>query len=243
MLASWSDVYFSEISSVIAKTSLVNIFIKVTIFVVAGLIILDYLGISITPIITGFGIGGLAVALALQDTLSNLFAGLQVLVARQIRPGDYIKLESSEEGYAIDITWKNTVIRTWSNNLIVIPNSKIANSIVVNYYKPEKELSVLVQVGVSYESDLEKVEKVVVDTAKEILEKVPGGVKNFEPFIRYHTFSDSSIDFTVFLRAKEYVDQYLLKHEFIKALHRRFQKEGIEIPFPIRTVYLKKDSS
>lgn len=242
ILGNLVDIYLADVSSVIAKTSLINILLKIVLFVIAGLIILDYFGISITPIITGLGIGGLAVALALQETLSNLFAGLQVLVARQIRPGDYIKLESGEEGYVLDVTWRNTVIRALPNNLIIIPNSKLANSIVVNYYKPEKELSVVIKVGVSYDSDLEKVEQVVVEVAKEVLQKIPGGVKEFEPFIRYHTFNDFSIDFSVILRAKEYVDQYLLKHEFIKALHKKFQQEGIEIPFPIRTVYLKKES-
>jgi small-conductance mechanosensitive channel len=100
-------------------------------------------------------------------------------------------------------------------------------------------MAVLVQVGVSYRSDLEKVERVTIDVAKEVLQKVDGGVKEFEPFIRYHTFGDFSINFTVILRAKEYVHKYLITHEFIKRLHRRYQMEGIEIPFPIRTVYVK----
>ncbi|RLI13550.1 mechanosensitive ion channel family protein, partial [Candidatus Bathyarchaeota archaeon] len=76
--------------------------------------------------------------------------------------------------------------------------------------------------------------------AREVLQRVQGGVAEFEPFIRYHTFDDFSINFTVILRAKEYVDRYLLTHEFIKALHKRYREEGIEIPFPIRTVIMKE---
>ena len=99
------------------------------------------------------------------------------------------------------------------------------------------------RLGVSYQSDLEKVEKVTIEVAKEVLQEVEGGVKEFEPFIRYHTFSDFSINFTVILRAKEYVSKYLITHEFIKRLHRRYQQEGIKIPFPIRTVYMKNEIS
>jgi small-conductance mechanosensitive channel len=205
------------------------------------LIMLQSLGISITPIITALGVGGLAVALALQDTLSNLFSGLQILISRQLRPGDYIRLDTGEEGYVADITWRNTTIRALPNNMIVVPNAKLASSIIVtNYYMPEQEMSVLVQVGVAYESDLEKVEKVTIEVAKEVMKEVPGGVPEFEPFTRYHTFADFSINFSVILRAKEVVDQYLIKHEFVKRLHRRYLKEGIQIPFPIRTIHMKE---
>jgi small-conductance mechanosensitive channel len=78
-----------------------------------------------------------------------------------------------------------------------------------------------------------------MEVGKETMKEVPGGVAEFEPFIRYHTFGDHSIDFTVILRAKEFVDQYVIKHEFVKGLHQRYREEGIEIPFPIRTVFLK----
>jgi small-conductance mechanosensitive channel len=105
---------------------------------------------------------------------------------------------------------------------------------------PQPEMACLVQVGVSYESDLEKVERVTVEVGKEVLEKTAGGIKEFDPFIRYHTFSDFSVNFTVILRVATFVDKYLVTHEFIKALHKRYKKEGIEIPFPIRTVHLKE---
>lgn len=198
------------------------------------------MGISISPILAGLGIGGLAVALALQDTLSNLIAGLQIILSRQLKPGDYVQLNSGEEGYVVDITWRNTTIRELADNLIIIPNSKLSQSIVKNYYMPEKSLSVLVQVRVCYDSDLDEVEKVVMEVAKETLNSVPGADRNFKPLIRYHTFSDSSIDFTVILRAEEFADQFLIKHEFIKKLLNRFRKENIKIPYPIRTVYLER---
>lgn len=125
--------------------------------------------------------------------------------------------------------------------LIVIPNSKLASVIIINYYLRGREIAVLVQVGVSYDSDLQKVERVTIEVGKEVMREAPRGVPEFELFIRYHTFADFSINFTVILRAKGFVDQYLIKHEFIKRLHQRFKEEEIEIPFPRRTVYLREN--
>lgn len=210
--------------------------------VVGGLVILDTLGISITPVLTALGVGGLAVALALQDTLANLFAGLSILASGRIRIGDYIKLASGEEGFVTDIRWGDTAIRTLPNSVIVIPNKTLASTLLTNFNQPTKDLAVPVQVGVSYGSDLEKVEKVTTEVGREVMQQVKGGVPGFEPFIRYHTFGESSINFSVILRGQEFTDQHLVKHEFIKRLQRRYAQEGIEIPFPIRTVHLKSEA-
>ncbi len=233
--------YAHRIEGTLPATSLFTNLTKLLVFLIGALIILQTLNISITPILTALGVGGLAVALALQDTLSNLFSGLQVIASKQVKPGDYVKLESGEEGYVTDITWRNTAIRALPNNMIIVPNSKLASTLVTNYYQPEKEMSVLVQVGVSYQSDLKQVEQVTIDVAKEVMREVKGGVPEFEPFIRYHTFADFSINFTVILRAREFTDQFLVKHEFIKRLHEYYQREGIEIPFPIRTLQFRKE--
>lgn len=202
------------------------------------LVALNSLGVSIAPLLTALGVGGLAVGLALQDTLANLFAGIHILVSRQIRPGDFVRLDSGEEGYVQDVTWRYTTIRQLPNNLVVVPNAKLASAIVHNFYLPDPEQAVLVPVGVSYASDLAQVETVTIAVAKEVLAEVQGGVTTFEPFIRYNAFSDSSINFNVIMRGREFADQHLIRHEFIKRLHRRFAAERIEIPFPQRTVHL-----
>ncbi|MCX7984123.1 MAG: mechanosensitive ion channel family protein [Bacteroidetes bacterium] len=229
-----------KVQTVLPSTSIIVNITRWTIYVLGALIILQTMGISITPILTALGVGGLAVALALQDTLSNLFAGLHILLTRQIRPGDYIKLSSGEEGIVADITWRNTTIQQLANNLIIIPNSKLANTIVINHYLPEKDLSITIPLGVSYESNLEHVEHVTLEVAREVLREVPGGVPDFEPVIRFHTFGDFSINCNVALRAREYADQFLLRHEFIKRLHKRYAKEGIIIPYPTRTIYVEQ---
>jgi len=236
-------VYAKNVEGVLPGTSLFANLARLFVFLIGILVLLQSLRISITPILTALGVGGLAVALALQDTLSNLFAGLQIIASGQVKIGDYVKLDSGEEGYVADITWRNTSIRALPNNMIIVPNSKVASALVTNYYQPEKEMSVLVQVGVSYESDLKKVERVTIEQARETLQTVTGGVQEFQPFIRYHTFDNSSINFSVILRAKEFTDQFLLKHEFVKALHERYQKEDIEIPFPQRTLHIRKEEN
>jgi len=207
------------------------------VFAMGLMIILQTLGVSITPLITALGIGGLAVALALQDTLSNLFAGLLIIATGQIKSGDYVKLEGGSEGYVSDITWKNTTLLAIPNNIIIVPNSKLSSTIITNYYQPRKELLVKLDVGVSYDSDLKHVERVTMEVAKETLRETKGGVADFEPYVRYNTFADFSINFTVVMSVGEYFDQHLITHEFIKRLHERYRQEGIVIPFPIRTVY------
>lgn len=229
----------SNAGSIYPSTSIVSNIAKIGIYIICFLVILQTNGVSITPLLTALGVGALAVALALQDTLSNLFSGLQVIASRQIRIGDYIKLNTNEEGYVSDITWRNTIIRALPNNYIIVPNSKIASAIVTNYYLPEKEMSVLVEVSVSYDSDLERVEAVTISTAREVLKATTGGVPDADPFIRYHTFGDSAISFSVILRAKEFTDQFLLKHVFIKKLIETYKTNSIKIPYPIRNVILK----
>jgi small-conductance mechanosensitive channel len=223
----------------VAATTLTQNVVKGVIIAIGILIFLNTLGISITPLITALGIGGIAVALALQDTLGNLIAGINISLSKRIRIGDYIQLDSGQEGYVVDMTWRLTTVRQLPNNMVVIPNTKLAQAIVINYNLPEREMSTLVQVGVSYDSDLEHVEEVTIDVARTVLQKVEGGVPGFDPFIRYHTFDDFSINFTVILRVAEFVNKYLVQHEFVKALHKRYKEEGIEIPFPIRTLHSK----
>jgi len=225
----------------IPTTGLAYGILKGTVFVIGFLIILTILGISITPLITALGVGGLAVALALQDTLANLFAGIHILVEKSIRVGDFIKLETGQEGYVEDITWRTTRIRMLPNNIVIIPNSKLSQSIVTNYYLPEKRMSILIPIGVSYSSDPEMVERILVEEAKKAVGEVPGLLGDPEPFVRFIPgFGESSLDFTLICQVQEFVDQYPVQHELRKRIFKRFKEEGIEIPFPHRTVYLRE---
>ncbi|MEV6024853.1 mechanosensitive ion channel family protein [Streptomyces sp. NPDC052036] len=225
-----------------SATIFVNI-TRVVVLAMGFLVMLQTLGISIAPLLTALGVGGLAVALALQDTLANLFAGIHILASKTVQPGDYIRLSSGEEGYVVDINWRQTTVRQLSNNLVVIPNGQLAKSNMINYTRPEQQLTVLVQVGVGYDSDLEHVEKVTMEVVAEVMTEITGAVPDHEPAIRFHTFGDSRIGFTVILGVGEFSDQYRIKHEFIKRLHKRYRAEGIRIPAPARTVALHQGAT
>lgn len=232
--------YGSAASSTLPVTTLTQSLASLAVAMVGILILLDTLHISVTPILTALGVGGIAVALALQDTLSNLFAGFYVSLAGQVRVGDYIKLDTSEEGYVTDISWRSTTIRALPNNLIVVPNAKLAQAIVTNYHLPEKRMSLLVPVGVSYDSDPEEIERILTEEATSAAGQIPGLLAEPAPFVRFIPgFGNSSIDFTLICQVAEFVDQYLVQHELRKRIFKRFRREGIEIPFPIRTLYIK----
>ena len=233
--------YSARVGGPLLSTSMFANLTRIFIFIVGALIVLQSLGVSITPILTALGVGSLAVALALQDTLSNLFAGIHIIASQQVRPGDYVQLDSAQEGYVTDITWRYTTIRALPNNMVIIPNSKLASAIVTNFYNPETQMAVRVPVGVNYASDLDRVEEISLAVARETMREVPGGIPDFEPVLRFHTFGESSIDFNVIMRCREFTDQFVVRHEFVKRLHRRYRAEGIEIPFPIRTVHLQKE--
>lgn len=239
--------YGTEISSR-TKTDLddkyLHIFkrvLNIALYIIVGLVILQQLGISVTPLLASLGIAGLAVGLALQDTLANFFAGFYLISERAVKIGDYVEIEGGTvKGHVEDVNWRTTRIKTLANNRVILPNSKFAQSTIINYQAPTAEMSLVIPVGVSYDSDLDQVEKVTVAVAKEVLQTVEGGMKDFEPFIRYNDFGDSSIKLSVILRINDPVAQYMIKHEFIKRLRKRYHKEKIEIPFPIRTIYMKK---
>ncbi len=193
------------------------------------LVILQTLGVSITPMITALGVGGLAVALALQDTLANLFAGLHILLSRQVHTGDFVRLETGQDGYVQDVTWRYTSILR-DDSLLVVPNAKLAAAITMNFTRPDAEVTVPVEVIVTYDADLDLVERVSTEVVREVMKEVDGGVPTASPKIRFHKLGVASIQFTATLTARDVASQPLIRHEFIKRLLRRFRLEGIELP-------------
>lgn len=226
----------------VQSTGLLNVLIKITVYLIGFIVVLNIFGVSIAPLITALGIGGLAVGLALKDTLENLFAGIHIMTEKTVRVGDFIRLETGQEGYVEDISWRTTRIRMLQNNMLVIPNSKLSQSIVVNYSLPEKRMSLQIPVSVSYFEDPEKVERILIEEAKKASEEVAGLLSEPEPFVRFVPgFGESSLDFTLICQIEEIALQYHIQHELRKRIFKRFKEEGIEIPFPQRVVWLKND--
>ena len=208
--------------------------LPITVYAFGLLIALDGLNVSISPLLAGFGIGGLAVALAVQPTLSNFFSGTYLVTEGELKEGDYIEIEGGPAGYVVEVSWRSTKIRNRMNNLVIIPNSKMVESIVTNYYSPTPAMNVIVNGGVSYDSDLLEVERIVMEVAKGVIAESPSAVKENEPFFGYSEFGDSNIDFWIYLQAKDRFGTFNITTEVIKGIHRRFKEEGIVINYPVR---------
>ena len=208
--------------------------LPLAIYSIALLVTLDGLGVAISPLLAGFGIGGLAVALAVQPTLSNFFAGTYLVTEGELKEGDFIELDGGPSGYVVDVGWRSTKIRSRFNNLVIIPNSKMVDTIVTNFYSPTPAMNVIVNCGVSYDSNLKQVEEIVTEIANDLVKTSPYAIEEVDPFIGFSNFGDSNIDFFVFLQAKDRTESFILKSELIKRIHHRFDKEGIEINYPVR---------
>jgi len=225
-----------------ARASLVDptaFFIRVLFAGLGMMILLDNLGVSLTAVWTSLGIGSVAVALALQDTLSNFFAGIYLRLDRPVKLGDFIKIESKEEGRVDHLGWRSTWIKTRDNTIVVVPNSKLSSSIVTNYSMPGPQLSCSVPFSVSYDADLEHVEAVVAEEAKALAGRMPGLLAEPEPSVELIPgFGIYALHLQLNFSVADYEDQLPAQHELRKRILARFRKEGIAIPFPQRDVHL-----
>ena len=232
--AGLTSTYAGREGSFLPVTSLVPGLTRLLVYIVGLLIILSTLEISIAPLLTALGVGGLAVALALQNTLANVFAGLYLIASGQIKPGHYVRLNTGEEGYTLDIDWRSTTMRTILGNTVIIPNATMASSIVTNYTLGRGLIFFRIPIAVDYESDLRQVEKITDEVARSAMRTVDSTLEDIEPEIYFHTFGEFSLNLTAVVAVRDYFDRYRLKHEFMIQLIQRFDEEGINIPFPIK---------
>ena len=226
----------NELNSPILK-DLIVLFV----FVIGLFIAFQIIGISITTLITALGVGTAVIGLVFRDTLSNLLSGFYILVSKNIRVGDYIKFDEYE-GYVKDIHWHTTHIRTLSKNIIAVPNSKLTSSVITNYNLTFEHMSVVFSFSVGYKENLERVEKLLIEIAKEVVNKVESADKSYEPVVRYRSFGSSGIDLSLVVKAKEFLNQYLIIHELIKAIKKRFEEENIDIPYQTINVIIENES-
>ena len=233
----WLEIYFRRTNSNQRRSWMFPLIQRgawVLIVAVTGMLVLDILGINISPLVAGLGITGLAVALALQPTLGNFFSGTYIMSEGVIGAGDYIEMESGISGYVVDVNWHSTLLRTWTNNLVAVPNAKISETVVTNYSKPEDPLDVVVSCGVSYQSDLVKVERMSLEVMERLRREHPDAHEDTDPIFRYEAFGDSNINFYMVIRAKDRLAGFVVRSELIKQLHSRLAAEGITINYPMR---------
>ena len=208
----------------------------VIIYAIGGLLMMDVLGINISPLIAGLGLGGLAVALAIQPTLANLFAGTYVMTEGVIATGDYIQLENGLQGYVVEVGWRSTRIRDWHNNLVVVPNSKFAETIITNFQQPTNAVNVYFECGTSYDSDLYRVEEICLEVMDTIIDSHPMAIKEYGKYFAFDNFGDSNVNFWLFVQATDRLGSFVVQSDMMKLLHKRFQEEGIVINYPVRTL-------
>lgn len=232
-----------------SSSSLLNTIFKFVIYASSALIILQELGISIAPIVTAMGVGGFAIAYGVQETVANIFSGLHLIITRQVKINDFIKLSSGAEGRVTDINLRYTTITPAAEgSVIVIPNKDIAGAIMTNFSRPRQDVGIVITIGVSYDSDLDLVERVTLEVMKKVQQENDDYDPNdatspLHPAVLYQEFADSAIEFWAVLHASVYTKQLKIRHEFIKEITRRYREEGINIPFPIRTLDIPQDSA
>jgi small-conductance mechanosensitive channel len=208
------------------------------------IIFLDNIGVTLTAVWTTLGVGSVAVALALQETLSNFFSGLYLMADRPVRLNDYIKLDSNQEGYVLRIGWRSTILRTLGNNYVVIPNSTLAKATVTNFSAPETRMGYSLPVSVAYGTDLDKVEKALLDVAQEAIRAgLDGLLAQPAPSVSFSPgFGASSMDFSLNMQVRQFTDQYSVQSDLRKRIVKKFKEAGIEMPFPTRTLVLDKSA-
>jgi small-conductance mechanosensitive channel len=215
--------------------------ITITVFAIGILLILDAVGVSISPLLAGLGIGGLAVALALQPLLSNIFASSYVITDATVAVGDYIEVDGGPTGVVEDIGWRAARIRTFDNNIVLVPNATLADSIITNYDSADARADARVDCGIAYEEDLARVEAVVLEEMEELRRTLEVIDTTRDPLFRYAEFGDSNINFFVKMRAITWADSFLLKHEMMKRIHGRLTAEGITINYPARRLMMASE--
>lgn len=210
---------------------------KALIAIFALMVVMDTLGFDITALIAGLGVGGLALAFAARESIANLFGGISLILDKTIRVGDKIELESGVVGVVAEIGLRSTRIRSYDNEEIIVPNAQIANSRIKNYARPEKRTRSKVEFTTVYGSDVDEVKKVVLEEIKknEVVLEDP------KPNVIFYEMADFSLKFKAYFWVKDFKQVWKTKLALTQAIYNRLNKEGIGIPFPTQTIYLKKD--
>jgi small-conductance mechanosensitive channel len=196
-----------------------------------GLIIWD---INLTPLFASAGIAGIAIALAAKDTMANFFGGISLYADRAYKVGDYIILDTAQRGEVVEMGIRSTKIKTRDDVMISIPNSILANSMIINESAPKPRFRIRIDVGVAYGSDLRKVEKVLLNVAAQN----EGLAGKPEPRVRVRAFADSSVNFQLLVWVRDPSEKGRQTHNLLKAIYKNFAAEGITIPFPQQDVHL-----
>ena len=208
---------------------------QIVVWVIAAIIVLDHFGIGVSSLVVTLGAGSFAIALAAQETLSNMIAGFVLFVDRPFRVGDRVLLENGTKGDVVEIGLRSTKILTFDNTIMVVPNSQIVQEKITNLSYPDPKIRVLVDFGVSYDSDLDKVKELALGIARDH----PLILENPAPEVDFLEFGDSSLNLRLVGRTADYKKQWVTAEEIRMDLWHKFKENNIEIPFPQRDVWFR----
>ncbi|HEY8377551.1 MAG TPA: mechanosensitive ion channel family protein [Nannocystis sp.] len=222
-------------------TTLIKYIIN-SLLLMAGVgIILGQFDVSVVPALTALGVGGLAVALAFQDTLANVFAGVNLSASRQIRVGDYIRVDDKIEGFVTDVGWRTTMLQTIENLLVYIPNKRLAEASVVTFNRPDPGVSVEVAFRVALDTDPEALEAIVADEIATARAALPG-LRDAPPAIRFHV-GEFALEVRAYVPILNFADRWRLRHDLLKRMLVRVRREGLVVPLPQRVLHVPADVS
>lgn len=217
-------------------TTLIKYIINSLLLMLGGGVVLGLFGVSVFPALTALGVGGLAVALAFQDTLANVFAGVNLSAARQIRVGDFVSIDPKLEGFVTDIGWRTTTLRTLEDLVIYIPNKRLAEAVMINYSRPDPSMWIEVFLRVGLDVDPEAVDAILADEIRKAREELPG-LRDEAPALRYRV-GEFSLEVRAYIPIRNFVDRNPLTATMVKRLIRRLHREGLVIPVPQRVVHV-----
>jgi small-conductance mechanosensitive channel len=220
--------YLSQDNVVAPSATIFVNLARLTIWAIGLTFMLGALGVAIGPLVASLGVVGIAVSLGLQDTLANFFAGLQITLSRQIQPGQYIRLATTQEGVVTDVTWRNTTVRAPSNDLVIIPNSVMATTLITNFTADDEEHTEVVPFSVAFGSNLDTVKRIALDVARSVRDGQEAALDEFEPAVRFRAFGPEGVSAVVTIRVTRYEDRLPVVSDLVERLHRELAAAGIE---------------
>jgi small-conductance mechanosensitive channel len=220
-------------------TTLIKYIINALILIAGVGAALGFFEVSIFPALTALGVGGLAVALAFQDTLANVFAGVNLTAARQIRVGDFVSVDGKTEGFVIDIGWRMTTLRQLDDLLVFIPNKRLGEATMTNFSRPDASMWIDLKFRVALGADPGRVEACVIDELTAARTELPG-LRDDAPLIRLREIAPSALEYSAHVAITNFVDRSPLRSRLLTRLLLRLRREGLEIPLPRQIVELQR---
>jgi len=211
--------------------------LKIALIVILFILLLNIWGIDVVPLLGALGIAGLAVALALQPTLSNIFSGISIILDGTFKVGDIVKIESGEMGEIFSIGLRTTRIKSFDNEMVIVPNSKLANSNVQNFQQPDVSIRINFDFNVEYGVDPEYIKKITIEEIKQIEIRK----KDEEIRVLFTEMADNALIFKVMFWVDHIDKKWPAHQEAISRIYRRLYQEKIGIPFPQRTIWMRDE--